>query len=304
VRWRREGDGLVVDEWTPDTLMERNERLARLMRKGRPWKLINGHLIERQSEMDRTANDLHAAMQLQRGQSKQMLRELELSGVPMMAEGTYGALGSYPLQSELPSVTATTTESGLLSAANGGIYMPIPSNSTLAPQAYRFVLAGRVTTTATAANYTWTIRLGNANTSPSLGASAAIAKTASITNAVFIEKGDITIQQVGPPGTNAKAMGHFDAKLNSVANGAYIAWAWGSSAQASFDSTVSPNASANGGQVWLGITASAAAADPFIVGAVHYMDWNVKEEAEGTPEEHPWDGVKTHGHNPFDDLAV
>jgi hypothetical protein len=274
MRWRREGDGLVVDEWTPDTLAERDARLAWLMQGGRRWKLINGHLIARESEMDRTARDLHTVMALQRGQSKQMLRELERSGVALAAEGTYGALGAYPLQNELASVTATTTESGLLSAANGAIYMPIPSNSTLAPQAYRFVAAGRVTTTATAANYTWTVRLGNANTSPSLGASVALAKTISITNAIYIWKGDVTIQQVGPPGTNAKAMGHFGMDLNTAAGGATVHWTWGSSAQASFDSTVAPNSSANGGQFWLGVTASAAASDPFILGAVHFMDWN------------------------------
>jgi hypothetical protein len=285
VKWTRDGGGLLLTDTGQDTIADRNERLSWLMRNARPFKLLNGHLIGKPSDIDAAERDrvkreesiaqaLWEVMRLQRGQSKQMMRELAMAGVPTAAEGTYGALAAYPLQAELASVTPTTTESGLLAAANAAIYAPIPANSVLAPQAYRFMLGGRTTTTATAANYTWTPRLGNANTSPSLGASAALAKTISITNAIFIWKGDITIQQVGPPGTNAKAMGHFDQKLNSAAAGGAQLWVWGSVAQASFDSTVAPNASANGGQIWFGVTASAAAADPFTVGEVHVMDWN------------------------------
>jgi hypothetical protein len=272
VRWERDNGGLLVQDWTPDLLAARNEELAWAMRSGRPFRLTNGHLVTGRRE--RIAETLREAMQVGRSQWKGRMRELAMAGLPVAAEGTYGALGAYPLQMELPSVTPTATESGLLTAGNATIYMPIPQNGLLAPQAYRFVITGRVTTTATAANYTWTPRIGNANTSPSLGASAAIAKTISITNAIFILKGDLTIQQVGPPGTNARAMGHFQAFLNSAAGGAATSWVWGSTAQASFDSTVAPGASANGGQFWLGATASAAAADPFIVSQVHFMDWN------------------------------
>lgn len=285
-KWTREGGGLLLTDTKPDTVADRNERLAWLIRSSRPWKLLNGHLIAKPSDIDAAERDrqqqedsigraLWEAMHLQRGQSKQMMRELALSGVATAAEGTYGALGAYPLAAELATVTPTATESGLVTAANGALFLPIPANSILAPQAWRFVIAGRLSTdSATAANYTWTIRLGNANTSPSLGASAAIAKTVSLTNPIFMLKGDLTVQSIAAPGATSKAMGHFDAKLNSAAAGAYIAWLWGSTAQATFDATVAPGASANGGQLWPGITASAAAADAWAVSQIHWMDWN------------------------------
>lgn len=284
-KWVRDGGGLLLAGTKPDTVEDRNERLAWLMRNRRPWKVLNGHLIAKPSDIDAserarveqeesTARALREAMQLSRGQSKQMMRELGLAGGPLAAEGTYGALGAYPPAGELASVTPTATEAGLVTAANAALFLPIPANATMAPQAWRFVIAGRVTTTATAANYTWTTRLGNAITSPSLGASVALAKTISITSAMFIAKGDITVQSVGAPGANSKAMGHFDAKLNSAAGGAYTSWMWGSAAAATFDASVAPNTSANGGQFYLGLTASAAAADPWIVGQIHWMDWN------------------------------
>lgn len=285
LKWTRDGGGLLLNDTKPDTVAERNERLSWLMRNSRPWKLLNGHLIAKPSDIDATERDrvqqedsiaraLWEAMHLQRGQAKQIMRELGLAGGPLAAEGTYGALGAYPIAGELASVTPTTTEASLLTAANAALFTPIPANSILAPQAWRFVIAGRVTTTATAANYTWTARLGNANTSPSLGNTVALAKTVSITNAIFISKGDLTVQSIGAPGLNSKAIGHFDSKLNSVAGGAYTSWAWGSAAAATFDASVAPNASANGGQFYMGLTASAAAADPWIVGQVHWMDWN------------------------------
>lgn len=272
MRWSRKGEAFVCESWTPDLVGDRNERHGWMIKHRLPWSLINGQLIPKGGR--EVSHLLDEAMKLGRGEWKARTQALEAMGVPMAAEGTYGALGAYPLEAELPSVNSGTTEAGLLTTTNGALYMPIPARSILAPQAWRFVVAGRVTTTATAANLTWTVRLGNANTSPSLGASAAIAKTISVTNAIWIMKGDITVQRVGIPGTNSTAIGHFDMKLNSAAGGAYTSWLWGSTASASFDSTVGPGASANGGQVWLGMTASAAAGDPFITGTVHWMDWN------------------------------
>lgn len=272
MRWSKKGEAYVCESWTPDLIDDRNERLAWLMRNRLPWSLLHGQLIPKGGK--EVSHLLDQAMKLGRGEWKARIQAIEAMGVPVGAEGTYGALGAYPLEGELPAVNTGTTELGVLTAANAALYTPIPARAILAPQAWRFVVCGRVTTTATAANLSWTPRLGNANTSPSLGASAAIAKTISITNAIFILKGDITVQVVGIPGTNSKAIGHFQAFLNSTAAGAATSWVWGSTAQASFDSSVAPGASANGGQLWLGSTASAAAADPLIVGQVHWMDWN------------------------------
>jgi hypothetical protein len=272
VRWSKKGEAYVCEDWTPDLIGERNERLAWMMRNGLPWSVLHGQLIPKGGrEVSRLLDE---AMKRGRGEWKSRMRALEAMGVATAAEGTYGALGAYPLEGELAAVNNGVTEVGLLTAANSALYLPIPARSILGPQAWRFVIAGRVTTTATAANLSWTPRLGNAITSPSLGASAAQAKTISITNAIFIVKGDITVQTIGVAGANSKAQGHFQAFLNSAAGGAAVAWVWGSTAQASFDSTVGPNTSANGGQLFVGMTASAAAADPFIAGQVHWMDWN------------------------------
>jgi hypothetical protein len=281
MRWSRRGEAFLCESLTPDLAADRDERLGWMMRHGLPWSVLNGQLIPKGGREvehalghdEKVAGMLREAMQLGRPEWKPRMRALEAAGVAIGAEGTYGALGAYPLEAELAAVNTAAAEVGLLTAANTALYMPIPARSILAPQAWRFVVAGRVTTTATAANLSWTPRLGNANTSPSLGASAATAKTVSITNAYFAMKGDITVQRVGIAGTNSTAMGHFDMKLNSASGGAYTSWLWGSSAAASFDSTLGPG-NANGGSLWLGMTASAAAADPFIVGQVHWMDWN------------------------------
>lgn len=273
MRWTKRGEAFVCDDWTPDLVEDRNERLGWMMRNRLPWSLLDGQLIPKGGR--EVTHLLDEAMKLGRGEWKPRMRALEAMGVATAAEGTYGALGAYPLPGEIGAFTPTAATEGALltSAANQALYMPIPANSILAPQAYRFMIGGRVTTSATAGNVTWTVRIGNAVTSPSLGASAALAKTVSLTNATFTIKGDVTLQSVGVPGTNARGMGHFDAKLNSAVGGAYVAWAWGSAAQASFDSTVAPNASANGGQFWVGVTESAGVS-PWTVGQVHYMDWN------------------------------
>lgn len=271
MRWTKKGDAFVCESWTPDLVEDRNERLGWLMRNNLPWSVLDGQLIPKGGK--EVTHLLDEAMKLGRGEWKPRMDALERMGVPMAAEGTYGALGAYPLEAELAAVNTAASEVGLLTAANAALYMPIPARSILAPQAWRFMVGGRVTTTATAANLSWTPRMGNAATSPSLGASAALAKTISITNAYFCMKGDVTVQRVGVPGTNSTAFGHFDMKLNSASGGAYTSWLWGSSAAAAFDSSLGPG-NANGGSIWLGMTASAAAADPFIVGQVHWMDWN------------------------------
>lgn len=275
MKWERDiSGGLLINGWTPDKIAERNEELAWLMRSQRPWRLINGHLLS--GKRDQIAEDLRQAMQIGRGQWKAKLGDLALSGEPMAAEGTYGALGAYPLEGEIGYTVAATTETVMLTAANSALYMPIPQRGLLAPQAYRFALTGRVTTVATAANVSWGIRIGNAATSPSLGVSAAIAKPASaLTALTWIVKGDMTITQIGPPGLNARAVGAFDAKLNSAVGGAYTAWAWSTGATfASFDSTVAPNASANGGQIIPTLISSANTAEVYTFQQIHFMDWN------------------------------
>lgn len=278
MRWRRQrhGEGFFAEAWTPDLQAERDERLGWAMRKGVPWKLLNSQLVLGRRYRPDVQRLLTEAMQVGRSEWKPRMRALAASGVATAAEGTYGALGAYPLPGEITYTIAGTTEAAMLSGANSALYMPIPANSVLAPQAYRFVIAGRVTTTTTAANLTWGIRLGNAVGGVSLGLSAAQAKgIVAMTNATWILKGDITITRVGVPGANGLAVGHFDAKVNSSAAGsAYTAWAWSTgSTYAAIDTTVAPNAGTSGGSVMPTLTASATT-DAYVFQQVHWMDWN------------------------------
>jgi hypothetical protein len=272
MKWRREGNGLVVDEWTPDTLADRNERWSWLMRNNRPWKLVNGNLIDRESDIQSTSDALREAMFMQRTTWKPKMRELEAAGVPTMAEGTYGALAAYPLPASESALTLSATEQGLLPSAHIPIYTPIPINGLLSPQAYRVILAGVFTSVATSGTLTMTMRLGNANTSPSLGASAAQTLTASLTNGQFYIMGDMTIRTVGLPGANSTAIATFHALANSAVGGATTSWLWGTGATAvSFDSTIS--AGANGGGLWTGVTFSANF-PTMTLQQIHMMDWN------------------------------
>lgn len=275
MRWQRENGGLVIRDWTPDKIMERNERLAWAVANRRPWRLMNGALVE--GSRDTIAEDLRQAYQKGRREWRGRLHDLAMAGELVGAEGTYMALGAYPLAGELSGLTLSTTESLALTGTGAQqILAPIPGNGVLSPQAYRMVFCSRYTVTTTPGSLVTTLRIGNANTSPSLGASAAVALTASLTAATIILKGDITIQQaINVPGTNSKAIGHFDIKINTAVGGAYNAAAWQTGATAaSFDVTLT-TLGANGGGLWIGMNDSGATNHATVTPQqVHFMDAN------------------------------
>jgi hypothetical protein len=240
--------GATIAETRPlsrDEVLLRDEEIAYLIRRargsrGRNWKLINGRIAA--------------------------------AGVPTAGEGTYGALQSYPLPASETGLVLSATEQGLVPAAHIPIYTPLPINGILSPQAYRWVLTGIFTSVATSGTLTLTNRLGNANTSPSLGASAAQTLTASLTNGQFFIMADVTIRTIGLPGANSTAIGSFHAMFNSAVNGAATTWLWGTGTTAvSFDSTIA--AGANGGGVWFGMTFSANF-PTVVLQQTHLMDWN------------------------------
>lgn len=243
--WRRDSSaGATIWDTEPmskSDLAVRDEELNWLIRnEKRGWRLINGRIAGK--------------------------------GDPVMAEGTYGALNAYPLPSSEAALTLSATEQGLIPAAHIPIYTPIPVNGILAPQAYRYVLSGVFTSVATSGTLTMTPRLGNANTSPSLGASAAQTLTASLTNGQFYIMGDITIRTIGLPGANSTAIATCHALANSAVGGAATSWLWGTGAAAvSFDSTIV--AGGNGGGLWMGVTFSANF-PTMTLQQVHMMDWN------------------------------
>ena len=230
-----------------DELKLRNEEIAWLIEHERPWRLHNGRLIHRS--------------QNERG-----------FGPLAMAEGTYGALAAYPPSGSFTGIALTATEASMITAQ--ATYLPIPANGILAPQAYRYVVAARYTVTTTPGSLVTTVRLGNANTSPSLGASAAVALTASLTNAFIMLKGDLTIRSIGLPGANSTAWGTHDIKVNTAVGGAYNAALWGNNAAVSFDSSLT-SPGANGGAMWIGMNDSGATNHATVtVDQVHFMDWN------------------------------
>jgi len=244
--WRYDSSaGATIWDTEPmskEDLACRDEELAWLIREQRRgWRLINGRIAG--------------------------------SGAPTaMAEGTYGSLDAYPLPASEAALTLSATEQGLIPAAHIPIYTPLPINGILSPQAYRYVLSGIGTTVATSGTLTMTPRIGNANTSPSLGASAAQTWTASLTNSQFHIVGDITVRSIGLPGANSTAIGTFRAVVNSTVGGAVTSWLWGTGTTAvSFDSTIA--AGANGGGFWLGVTFSANF-PTMTLQQTHVMDWN------------------------------
>jgi hypothetical protein len=230
-----------TEPMTEVDLKLRDEELHWLIRnERRGWKLINGRI--------------------------------QGSGLPTANEGTYGGLMAYPMPASEAALTLSATEQGLIPAAHIPVYAPIPINGILAPQAYRYVLSGIFTSVATSGTLTITPRIGNANTSPSLGASAAQTLTASLTAGHFIAKADITIRSIGLPGANSTAIGTFTMMANSAVGGAATTWLWGTGATAvSFDSTIA--AGANGGGFWFGMLFSANFPN-FTLQQVHVMDWN------------------------------
>jgi hypothetical protein len=233
---------------TTDELALRDEELTWLCRhERRDWKLINGRITGRGREFP--------------------------MGPVAMAEGTYGALGAYPPSASIAGPAMSTTEAGILSAANIAIYTPMPPNSILAPQAWRYIACGVYTAGATPGNIVFTLRLGNANTSPSLGASANIAQTA-LTNAFWYLAGDLTIRSIGAPGANSKANAVTWAKVNSAVGGAYNTALWGTgTTDASFDATIALGT--NGGGLWIGGTDNGATNHAtYTIQQIHWMDWN------------------------------
>jgi len=243
MRWERDSSGgMVVADWTPDKLLARNEELAYLMAHERgKWGLINGRIAKK-------------------------------GDLTMMAEGTYGALAAYPPPAALTSLTMSASEQLLIPSAMLPVYTPFPINGILSPQAYRIAISGRYTTSTAPGTVATTVRIGNTTGAPSLGVSAAVTVTASLTNAFWWLVGDITLRSIGIPGSNSTANGIFKFDMNTAVGGAVNSALWGTgSGNASFDSTVSPGAT--GGCLALNVTGTTTTWS-MQIDHIHFMDWN------------------------------
>jgi hypothetical protein len=277
MRWEQHAGAMVPlagDSKAPpitlSKLAERDEELAWLMRNRRRWRLVDGHLLSGKREA--IAEDLRELMMIGRTKWKSGLRDLAMAGIPVASEGTYGGLGAYPLPGSLAGVALTASEALLIPAANLPIYLPIPQNGVLAPQAYRVVITGSYTVGATPGSMVTTMRFGNATTSPSLGISAGVALT-NLTNAFWYLMGDLTIQSVGPPGTNSKVIAQWGIDINTAVGGAVNRASWGITAAASVDTTIT--AGTNGGCLTMNVNDQSATNHATLtVAQVHFMDWD------------------------------
>lgn len=227
----------------------------------------------------RVLQDLDTLRMLHRMQWQRRQRELLDAGLPLaMPEGTYGGLIAYP-----PAGTVTTTSlSGTVNLWPTATYTPLGINAFLTPQAYRLAVIAKITTSTTPANIaldprigvsTWTTG-GTAIAGTTLGASTAVALTASITNAFYYVVGDLTIRTLGAPGANATIVGMFH----------YV------STQATASGLAGPAAVGAGHNLLFGgtnVSFDFTAASGFGLGAVHtvttithnveqvhFMDWN------------------------------
>jgi hypothetical protein len=97
-----------------------------------------------------------------------------------MARQDYRALLARPPVADLATVSPSTTEVALVPVSTGS-KLSIPANTFEPNQGVKIYAAGTVVTGATAINWTLTPRWGTSNAGVTLGASTAVAKTASVT---------------------------------------------------------------------------------------------------------------------------
>ena len=173
------GQGIQDTEpFSSEDLLCRDEELRWLMSDQRKrWHLINGRLSQ--------------------------------SGVPMMAEGTYGALMAYPPAVASPAVVPVTTTPGspLWTVAT---YSPILGNSVLAPSAFRLAASGTIQTSTSALTCAFLPAIGQGTAAASSGAPTAGYQTlgvsglctlASTLTCPYRLEGELTIRSVGTAGT-------------------------------------------------------------------------------------------------------
>lgn len=159
--------------------------------------------------------DVYDLADFHRATWRERERRIRESGAPtMMPEGTYGGLLAYP---NAQTIT-TTSINGTANLWDNLTYTPIAKNSVLAPQAYRFAVVAKITTSTSPGNIglnalinsagTWTTGGTAVSGGSTLGATGNVALTASITNAFYTVIGDLTIRTAGTS-SSVVAMMHY-----------------------------------------------------------------------------------------------
>jgi len=156
--------------------------------------------------------------------------------------GTYAGLAAVPPSGTLANVASLNGEASLWTTS---LFTPWLANSLVAPSAWQLYASFQATTSTSPGNLTMIPRVGSIAAGSSstggitLGTDAAITLTASITTD-WVVSGRLTVQSIGLPGTNSKAIGSFitTAKPASSGTGAATINDIYGYTQASFDASV------------------------------------------------------------------
>jgi hypothetical protein len=137
------------------------------------------------------------------------------------AYGTYAGISAVPPAATLANVASLNGEAALWTTS---LYTPWLANALVAPSAWIMWAVWQTATSTTPANLTINPRVGSVASGASstggiaLGADAAITLTASITTNWTLE-GHLTVQSIGAPGANSKAIGEFTCVAKPATTG-------------------------------------------------------------------------------------
>lgn len=190
--WRLGKNGeAIYESMSHEDIACRDEELAWLMRQERyKWSLINGRIVE--------------------------------SGDPVALQGGLTGLQGQPPAANIATVTSISGTAALWSTS---LYTPIPTQGVLTPAAFRIMARGTFSTSTSPGNFGLDPRVGAQSTGGSaisgttMGASTNVALTASITNAFWCVKGDLTARSVGAAGANSPIIGGFELWSTQATSG-------------------------------------------------------------------------------------
>jgi hypothetical protein len=252
---------LPLERWAKQAVL--------LERKGDPTPVADMRVIQ----------DIEDLKRLHRATWGRRQLELRESGLPlMMPEGTYAGLLAYP---NAQTIT-TTSISGTVNLWANLVYTPIPINSVMAPQVFRIMVAAKLTTVATPANFglnplinstgTWTTGGTAVSGGSTMGASGNVALTASITNAFYYLIGDMTIRNAGTASVIV-SMFHLNSTQNTAAGVAGPAPATAAYSLLFGGTAVTVDTQTTAQSFQLGAVHTVATITHNIE-QIHFMDWN------------------------------
>lgn len=196
---------------------------------------------------------------------KQIDRGIDIAGDPTALVGGYAGLEQTPSIKDLATVTGSATEQALFPVANALI--PVTPQ---APKLYRLFASGTSTTAATPGTYTMAARIGNANTSPLLGAvSGNLTPVASATAAQWRCFAVVFIRQSGTAGT---AVGSFEMNHSGTTGGGGPVSATGNAVFGGVSAATDFTLTTNG--LWVGVTHATSTTNTWVPQLVVWGSWS------------------------------